>query len=267
MIVGGRPVVLGRTGPYRPPVVDDWFGPEVAASYDADEADMFAPEVLDAAVAFLARLAGDGAALELAIGTGRVALPLAAQGVEVAGIDLSPAMVEQLRRKPGGVKLAVELGDMAHHVLPSAGQFGLVYLVFNTITNVVSQDDQAAVFANAARHLAPGGHFVVECFVPQVRRLALGERFVAFDVGPGHIGIDEYDLVTQGLTSHHLRWRGGEYQRTATPFRFVWPAELDLMARLAGLTAVGRWAGWSGEPFTQESPSHVSVWAKASADA
>ena len=233
----------------------DHFGAEVAARYDADEAEMFAPGVLAATVGRLAALAGGRPALELAIGTGRVALPLAAAGVAVHGIELSEAMVAQLRAKPGGAEIPVTLGDMASTRV--AGEFGLVYLVFNTIGNLTTQDAQVACFANAAAHLAPGGAFVIETTVPQLRRLGPGQLTHVFAHEPDHVGIDAYRPATQGLTSHHWTPAGGW---GSTPFRYTWPAELDLMARLAGLRLRERHADWRGAPFTDDSESHVSVW-------
>jgi SAM-dependent methyltransferase len=241
---------------------DGWFGEEVASTYDADAATMFEPAALEPAIAFLADLAGDGPALELAIGTGRVAVPLAARGIRVAGIDLSRAMVARLRTKPGGdeASIPVAIGDIATTRVLGSGSFTLVYLVFNTITNLTTQDAQVDCFANAAVHLAPGGCFVVETFVPALRRLPRGERFVQFEVSDTHIGIDEYDVANQGLVSHHTTFADGAARRVSVPFRYVWPAELDLMARLAGMRLRERWADWSRAPFTSESESHVSVW-------
>jgi SAM-dependent methyltransferase len=239
---------------------ENHFGEEVAARYDESSADMFDPDVLDPAVEFLARLAGDGAALELGIGTGRIALPLAERGIRVCGIDLSEAMVAKLREKPGGEKIEVAIGDFATTTID--GTFSVAYLVFNTIGNLTAQDEQAACFENVAAHLEPGGCFVIEVGLPGLRTLPPGERFHVFDFGPEHIGIDEYDVETQGLVSHHLSLRDGGWELVSVPFRYVWPAELDLMARLAGLTLRERWSGWSGEPFTHESTKHVSVWAK-----
>lgn len=247
-------------------VAVDRFGEDVASSYDADEATMFDAALLAATVDVLAGLADGRPALELAIGTGRVALPLAARGVPVTGIDLSAAMVARLREKPGGDagSIPVVVGDMTSVTAPGAGTYGLVYLVFNTIMNVTTQDEQVACFATAARHLAPGGVFVVETLVPQLRRLPPGQRFVPFDVGSDHIGVDEYDTVTQGLVSHHVLVRDGAAVRSSTPFRYVWPAELDLMARLAGLHLAHRWGDWERRPFTEDCPSHVSVWRRPS---
>ena len=239
---------------------DDQFGPDVAARYDADSAPMFAPNVLDPAVDRLEQLADGGAALELAIGTGRVGLALAARGVPVTGIELSAAMVEQLRAKPGGADLPVTIGDMATTTV--AGTFALVYLVFNTIVNLISQDAQVDCFANAAAHLDPGGCFAVEVNVPQLRRLPPGERANVFAARDEHWGIDEFDVVDQKQVSHHFTPTEHGFRHYGIPFRYVWPSELDLMARLAGLRLRHRWGDWHGAPFTAESRSHVSVWDK-----
>jgi SAM-dependent methyltransferase len=235
--------------------VENHFGEEVAAAYDGGP--MFGAEVLDPTVDFLQGLVGDGAALELGIGTGRVALPLAKRGVPVHGIDLSEAMVARLREKPGSEAIATAIGDFA--TTRVGGTFRLAYLVFNTIMNLTTQDAQVACFENVARHLEPGGCFVVEVMVPDLRRLPPGERYVVFDVDEGHVGIDEYDVASQGLVSHH------HYpdRQAAVPFRYVWPAELDLMARIAGFALRERWEDWDRSPFTSESRKHVSVWERA----
>ncbi|MFZ0040405.1 MAG: class I SAM-dependent methyltransferase [Solirubrobacteraceae bacterium] len=240
---------------------EDHFGSEVARSYDEAVAEMFEPASVEPAVEMLADLAGDGRALEFAIGTGRIALPLAARGIDVSGIELSAAMVEQLRRKPGGGGVGVTIGDMASTRL--SGSFRLVYLVFNTIGNLTTQDEQVACFANAAAHLQPGGSFVVEVGVPELRRLPPGERHVVFHAEGDSWGIDEYDVASQGLVSHHFRRDGDDLRHRAIPFRYVWPAELDLMAQLAGMTLAERWADWHRQPFTHESTSHISVWRKS----
>ena len=214
------------------------------------------PAAIDPVVDVLAELAGDGAALEFAIGTGRIALPLAARGVPVAGIDLSEPMVAHLRAKPGGDAIDVTIGDMTTTRVD--GSFSVVYLVYNTIGNVTTQNAQVACFENAARHLEPGGCFVVELGVPDLQRLPPGERFVVFDVSDRHAGIDEYDVLTQTLVSHH--YYADAYG--SMPFRYVWPSELDLMARIAGMKLRDRWADWDRSPFTAESRKHVSVWQK-----
>jgi SAM-dependent methyltransferase len=224
---------------------------------------MFDPAVVEPAVDFLAALAGNGRALELGIGTGRIALPLAQCGVSVRGIDLSGQMVARLRAKPGAEEIAVTIGDFATTQVD--GAFSLAYVVFNTIGNLTTQDAQVACFQNVANHLEPGGCFVVELGVPELRRLPPGERFVPFDVSEGHLGFDEYDVANQGLVSHHYhRDADGRFEQFSLPFRYVWPAELDLMARLAGMTLRERWADWNRGQFTNESTSHVSVWQKAS---
>ena len=238
----------------------NYFDEPIAAIYDADCAEMFMPQVLDPTVAFLAELAGDGRALELAIGTGRVALPLRRRGVQVQGIDLSPAMVARLRAKDGADAIDVTMGDIVTTRVD--GEFRLVYLVFNTISNLTTQDDQVACFVNAAAHLEPGGCFVIELGVPDLQRLAPGDRFRAFQVEPTRLGFDEYDVLAQGMISHHYWVVDGELRTISQPFRYAWPAELDLMARIAGLELRERWSTWTREPFTALSRSHVSVWQK-----
>jgi SAM-dependent methyltransferase len=236
---------------------------ETAASYDEDSATMFAPEVLGSTVNLLADLAEGGPALELAIGTGRVAVPLVARGVRVTGIELSQPMVDRLRSKVDEATLPVVVGDMATTVVP--GEFSLVYLVFNTISNLRHQSEQVACFANAARHLSPGGRFVIELWVPPLRRLPPGQLAAPFDVSEGHLGFDTYDLVTQECTSHHYRRHDdGRVTYASGQFRYIWPAECDLMARLAGLELEARYADWDLRPFTSDSDSHVSVWRKPS---
>lgn len=237
---------------------EDHFGPDVACAYDADEAEMSEPSAVNPAVDVLARLADGGPALEFAIGTGRIALPLARRGVDVSGLELSEAMVAQLRRKPGGDTIPVTIGDMARTRVE--GRFELVYLVFNTIGNLTTQADQVACFANAAAHLRPGGRFLIEVGVPELRRLPPGERHVVFRADESRWGIDEYDVARQGLVSHHFQQETGELRHRALPFRYVWPAELDLMAQLAGMELAARWADWDGRPFDHESTAHVSVW-------
>jgi SAM-dependent methyltransferase len=237
------------------------WGEEAAARYEADEAERFAPEVLRPTVAFLAELAGEGRALEFAIGTGRVAVPLLAAGVPVLGIELSEAMLAQLRRRVDAAALPVTLGDMATARVP--GEFSLVYLVFNTLGNLRSQAEQVECFRNAARHLAPGGRFVVEILVPPLRRLPPGQLAVPFDVGEGHLGFDTFDLVEQRCTSHHYRRDpDGSVRYEFGHFRYVWPSECDLMAAIAGLEREARFADWTRAPFTSESEGHVSVWRK-----
>ncbi|HEX6325259.1 MAG TPA: class I SAM-dependent methyltransferase [Jiangellaceae bacterium] len=239
----------------------NYFDEPEAATYDEGSAAMFAPEVLGPTVDFLAELAGDGAALELGIGTGRVALPLSQRGVRVSGIDLSPAMVARLTAKPGGDAIDVAIGDFAMTTVD--GTFRLAYLVYNTIMNLTTQDDQVACFQNVAAHLEPGGCFVIEVGVPDLQRLPFGETIRPFAVTPNRLGFDEYDVVNQGLISHHYRVVDGRLDVLSPPFRYVWPSELDLMARIAGMTLRERWATWTREPFTSTSTSHVSVWEKA----
>jgi hypothetical protein len=219
---------------------------------------MFAPEVVEPTVDFLAGLADGGAALELGIGTGRIALPLRQRGVRVVGIDLSEAMVAQLRAKPGGEDIPVTIGDFA--VTRVEGSFSLAYLVFNTIENLTTQDEQVACFQNVAAHLEPGGCFAIEVEVPQLQRLPPGEVVRPFHVGNTHVGFDEYDVARQGLVSHHFSLVDGGWELSSGPFRYVWPSELDLMARIAGMRLRERWSGWRREPFTSESEKHVSVW-------
>lgn len=242
---------------------DDHFAGEVAARYDATLGAMGSPETLDPTLDLLADLAGDGAALELAIGTGRVALPLASRGVPVSGIDLSPDMVAQLAAKPGADAIPVTIGDIATVRLDQG--FRLVYLVYNTIGNLETQERQVACFATAAAHLEPGGCFVIEVGVPDLRRLVPGHDAVVFSHAPGYVGFDRYDdLVAQHAVSHHFVADGSGAREVRTPFRYVWPSELDLMARLAGLDLRHRWEDWHRSPFAAHSTSHVSVWQKPS---
>jgi SAM-dependent methyltransferase len=240
---------------------EDHFGEGVAQRYDESSADMFDPDVVGPVVDFLAQLAGDGAALELGVGTGRIALPLSERGVRVHGIDLSEAMVAQLREKPGGERIEVAIGDFATTRVD--GTFSLAYLVFNTINNLTSQDAQVACFENVSAHLEPGGCFVIEVGVPGLRTLPPGKAHQVFAFGPDHIGVDEYDPANQGLVSHHLFPAADRWELRSIPFRYVWPAELDLMARLAGMRVRERWSGWKREPFTSDSTKHISVWEKA----
>lgn len=239
---------------------EDHFGERVAERYDATSAEMFASSVVEPTVEFLADLAGDGPALEFGIGTGRIALPLHERGVEVHGIDLSEAMVARLRAKPGGDEITVTIGDFATTRVD--GAFTLAYLVFNTINNLTTQDEQVECFVNVARHLRPGGCFVVEVGVPSLQRLPPGETVRAFTVTPTRLGFDQYDVVTQGLVSHHYWIEDDALRELSVPFRYVWPSELDLMARIAGMRLRARWSDWSREPFTAESRKHVSVWEK-----
>jgi SAM-dependent methyltransferase len=239
-------------------VPEDHFGEDVAPRYDERTADMFDPAVVDPVVDFLEELAGDGRALELGIGTGRIALPLSERGVRVHGIDLSEAMVAQLQTKPGADRIGVTIGDFATTSVDE--RFSVAYLVFNTINNLTSQDEQVACFENVAAHLEPGGTFVIEVGVPGIRGLAPGETVRPFTVTPTRLGFDEYDVASQGLVSHHYWLEDGAFRERSIPFRYVWPTELDLMARIAGMRLRERWSGWRREPFTSESTAHVSVW-------
>jgi len=251
---------------------DGHFDESLAATYD-DDPDAFDPATVEPAVDFLAGLAGTGQALEFAVGTGRIALPLAARGVAVHGIELSRAMAARLAAKPGGADVPVTIGDMSNTTVPGLsgpgpsrpgpsvpGPFQLVYLVFNTIMNLTTQAAQVACFRNAAAHLAAGGAFVIEVMVPRLRQLPPGQPLHVFRAGDAHWGIDEYDTVNQGLVSHHIVSDGGATRRYSMPCRYVWPAELDLMAELAGMTLEERWADWRRTPFTADSDAHVSVW-------
>lgn len=234
-----------------------------AAAYDADAAAQFAPGVLGPTVDLLHELAAGGPVLELAIGTGRVAVPLAERGLEVTGIELSEAMVAQLRHKVPATEIPVVVGDMATATAPGAGDYALVALVWNTLSNLRTQDEQVACFANAARHLRPGGRFVIELWVPPIQRLAPGEHAVPMTVSAEHVVIDTYDLLTQSCASHHYHHDpDGTVRSGVGHFRYAWPSECDLMARLAGLEPEARWADWDRTPFTATSPSHVSVWRK-----
>ncbi len=242
-----------------PMTSSDLWDRATAERYDRVSAGMFAPDVLGPAVDALAALAGDGPVLELAIGTGRVSIPLAERGLEVHGIELSEPMVDVLHRKLPG--LPVTVGDMASATAGRPGTFSLVLLVFNTLGNLRTQDEQVEVFRNAARHLRPGGRFVVEIGVPALRRLPPGQTAVPFDVSPDHVGFDTYDPATQEATSHHYtREPDGSFRNGEHHFRYVWPSECDLMARLAGMELERRSADWRGSPFTADSEAHVSVW-------
>lgn len=238
----------------------DQIWDEVTAQrYDTPGVGMFAPEVLTPTVDRLASLAGDGRALEFAIGTGRVAVPLADRGVPVTGIELSGPMVAQLRTKADPQAIPVVIGDMATTRAP--GDFTVVYLVFNTISNLLTQDEQVACFDNAARHLAPGGRFVVELGVPDLRRLPPGQQAAIFTTDTGYIGLDVYDVVRQHQISHHFTFDDGrQAELFRSRHRYIWPAELDLMARFAGFELESRHADWTGSEFTAESGSHVSTY-------
>lgn len=241
---------------------EDIWDEATARDYDSPGTGMFAPEVLGPTVDRLVDLAAGGRALELAIGTGRVAVPLHERGVPVAGVELSGPMIAQLRSKVDEDAIPVVHGDMTTARVD--GEFSLVYLVFNTVGNLQTQDEQVECFRNAARHLSPGGRFVVELGVPDLRTLPLGRTATVFATEPGYLGVDVYDVAEQRMVSVHVRYdeQRGDARVARGPFRYVWPAELDLMARLAGMALEHRWADWAGAPFTHESTSHVSVYRK-----
>jgi SAM-dependent methyltransferase len=242
-------------------VPENYFDERIAERYETYWPNLFDRATVDPAVGFLADLAVSGAALELGVGTGRIAVPLRQRGVRVHGIELSPAMVSRLRTKPGADDIGVTIGDFTTTRVD--GTFELAYLVRNTIMNLTTQDEQVACFRNVASHLRPGGRFVIEVIVPALRRLPPGETIRAFTVTPTHLGFDEYvDLVAQISVSHHYWMVDGSVETFSAPFRYVWPSELDLMARLAGMTLRERWRDWNRAPFTGDSPSHVSVWEK-----
>ena len=238
---------------------DQW----VAERYAALWPELFEPTLIESTVAFLAQLAGTGPALEFGIGTGRIALPLSRRGIRVHGIELSHAMVSQFEMQRTGGEVGVTLGDFARTAV--TGEFTLVYLLRNTITNLTTQDEQVEAFRNAARHLQPGGFFVIENYVPELQRLPPGETRHVFMATPEHVGIEEYDVANQIAVSHHYWVIDGQLEQFSSPHRYVWPAELDLMARLAGLTLRDRWSNWDREPFTSASRSHISVWQKVTA--
>ena len=240
---------------------NDIWNADAARRYDTPGAGMFAPEVLGPTVERLEALAGGGPALEFAIGTGRVAVPLAARGVSVTGIELSRPMVDQLRTKADEATIPVVVGDMATAVAPGAGRYTLAYLVYNTISNLLTQAEQVACFRNAARHLLPGGRFVIELWVPELRLLPPGQQATVFRCEPGSIGLDTYDVLRQLVVSHHFSFNeSGQARLFRSPHRYIWPAELDLMAQLAGFELESRHADWAGAAFTADSRSHVSVY-------
>ena len=239
---------------------DGYFGERVAARYDESSAEMFEPEAVDPVVDFLAELAGSGRALELGIGTGRIAVPLAQRGVPVHGIELSNTMAARLRAKPGAQEIGVTIGDFSTTTVD--GTFSVAYLVYNTILNLTTQAKQVACFRNVAAHLEPGGCFVIEVLVPDLQRLPPGETSRPFNLSDEHVGLDEYDVANQGLRSHHFTLVDGTWEYLTFPFRYAWPAEFDLMAELAGMRLRERWSGWKREPFTSDSRKHVSVWEK-----
>jgi len=242
------------------PLFDEW----IAQHYETLWPELFDPAVVEPAVNLLAELAGTGAALEFGIGTGRIALPLSRRGIRVHGIELSGAMVAQLRKQRGGSDIGVTAGDFATATV--GGTFRLVYLVRNTITNLTGQDEQVEAFRNAAAHLEPGGHFLIENYVPELQRLPPGETLRVFTAQPGHLGFEEYDVATQIAVSHHRWVVDGALKTFSSPHRYAWPAELDLMARLAGMTLRERWSDWGRAPFTAESRNHISVWRKPGPD-
>lgn len=242
---------------------DDYFGESVAARYDVSSAEMFEPDVVDPTVGVLAELAGDGRALELGIGTGRIALPLARRGVAVHGVELSRAMAARLRAKPGSEAVGLTIGDFSTTRVD--GTFSVAYLVFNTIMNLTTQAAQVACFRNVAAHLEPGGCFVVEVMIPELRRLPPGQNVRPQLVSPTRLAFDVYDVATQSMSSNYVDLPDADSAYRSIPFRYVWPAELDLMAQLAGLQLRERWANWIRQPFTNESGQHVSVWEKPSA--
>jgi SAM-dependent methyltransferase len=243
----------------------NYFDERIATSYEAKWPELFEPAVVDPAVELLADLAGTGAALELGIGTGRLAVPLSRRGVRVHGIELSPDMVAQLRANPGSDDIGVTIGDFATTRVD--GRFQLAYLVRNTIMNLTTQDAQVACFQNVAAHLQDGGCFVIEVGVPALQRLPPGETVRAFTVTPTHLGFEEFDVATQIAFSHHYWVVEGQLETLSAPFHYVWPSELDLMARLAGMSLRARWSDWTRAPFTSASTTHVSVWEKPAAAA
>lgn len=254
MAAAKRPGHSGR-------VPQNYFDAPIARTYEAKWPELFDPAAIDPAVGFLASLAGSGAALELGIGTGRLAIPLSQRGVRVHGIELSSDMVAELRKKPGADGIGVTIGDFAATTVD--GTFTLAYLVRNTIMNLTTQDAQVDCFRNVAASLEPGGCFAVEVMVPELQRLPPGEIFHAFTVTPAHLGFEEYDVARQISYSHHYWMADGQVETFSVPFRYVWPSELDLMARLAGMTLRERWGDWQRAPFTGQSRSHISVWQKA----
>ena len=242
---------------------DGYFDERIAARYDEKWSGLFDPAVVDPAVDFLAENSGDGAALELGVGTGRIAIPLGERGITVHGIELSEAMAARLRGKSGGDAVGLTIGDFSTARVD--GSFSLAYLLRNTIMNLTTQDAQVACFRNVAAHLKPGGRFVVEVMVPDLRRLPPGEIFHVFKGEEDYWGIDEYDVASQILVSHHFETLAGQIERFSVPFRYVWTSELDLMAELAGMALLERWGSWHREPFTTESREHISMWQKPAA--
>jgi SAM-dependent methyltransferase len=234
------------------------FTGRTAVAYDLASPEMNDPALLDATADFLAAEADGGRALEFGIGTGRIALPLSRRSVEVHGVDISADMIDQLRRKPGNEAITTTVGDFAGTVVP--GAFSLVYIVYNSITNLLEQEEWVECFCNAARHLAPGGRFVIELVVPDLRRFPPGATALPFEVGTAHVGLDTLDVVAQRGISHHFFAVGDHIEKFESPFRYAWPAELDLMAHIAGMTLRDRWGDWDRSSFTEASRKHVSVW-------
>jgi len=235
---------------------DDW----VASRYERLWPELFDPAVVDPAVGFLAGLAGVGPVLELGIGTGRIAIPLSRRGVAVHGVDLSPAMLTQLRAQPDAGAIGVTVGDFARVTVGRT--FRLAYLLRNTITNLTTQDEQIDCFRNVAAHLEPAGLFVIENYIPALQQIPPGETIRVFTRTPTHLGFEEYDVAAQIAISHHYWVIDGELKTFSSPHRYLWPAELDLMARLAGMTLRERWTDWLRTPFTSQSRTHISLWEK-----
>lgn len=238
-----------------------YFDERVAARYETYWPELFEPAAIDPVVSFLADLAGDGGALELGVGTGRLAVPLSRRGVRVHGIELSPAMVARLRAQPGSDAIGITIGDFA--TTKVNGMFHLAYLVRNTITNLTSQDEQAECFRTVAAQLEPGGCFVIENYIPQLQRLPPGETTRVFTATPAHLGFEQYDIAAQIAVSHHWWLIDGQWEALSSPHRYLWPSELDLMAKIAGMTLRERWSSWQREPFTGDSTMHISVWEKS----
>jgi SAM-dependent methyltransferase len=239
-------------------VPQNLFTGRFAEGYDLGSPEMYEPSLLAATAGFLCAEASGGSALEFGIGTGRVALPLRERGVPVSGIDISSDMIAQLHAKPGSAEIEAVVGDFATTVVP--GEFSLVYIVFNSITNLLEQSEWVQAFRNAARHLGPGGRFVMELEVPDLRRFPPGALARPFDMSPDHLGFDTLDIATQRGVSHHYYFVEGHVGRFDSPFRYAWPAELDLMAQMASMRLRDRWADWDRSPFTSDSRKHVSVW-------
>lgn len=235
---------------------DEW----VAERYARLWPHLFLPEVIEPTVDCLCELAGGGACLEFGIGTGRIGIPLARRGVIVHGIELSEAMVRRLRAQPGGDGVVVSIGDMATTAVD--GVFSLVYLLRNTITNLTTQDEQVDCFRNAAAHLGPGGFLLIENYVPALQRVPPGETVRVFAAQPDHLAFENYDVAAQIAVSTHFWVIDGELKTFSSPHRYVWPGELDLMAKIAGLTLRHRWSDWHRNPFTSDSPDHISIWQK-----